>query len=85
MKQVFFIKDCYNNNTFRVTYYEKNAIKEIKILQANSETGEIETILEKQKYDKHLFCQRLEWEQNEQELDSYIEEMKAYWEGRINS
>jgi hypothetical protein len=85
MKHVFFIKGDYKDNSVRVSYFEKDAIKNVKHIQANNETGEIETILKEQKYDKHLFCQRLEWELQEEELDSYIEEVRVYWEERINS
>jgi len=85
MKQVFYIKDSYKDNSVRVSYFEKDAIKSVKYVQSNDETGEIETVLKEKKYDKHLFCQRLEWEQQETELDSYIEEVRVYWEERINS
>ncbi len=85
MKQVYFNKDNYKDNTVKVSYFERDALRTTKVLEVDEETGKIQTVLKEQKYNKHLFCQRLEWAQDERELDDYIEEMRVYWEGRINS
>jgi hypothetical protein len=68
-----------------VNYFEKDAVREFKRPQWNEETKKMETITVQEIYDKLLFCQRLEWQDNEDELDSYIEEVRSYWENRINS
>jgi hypothetical protein len=85
MKTVYYIKDTFLNKTFRVTYFQKNAIKNNINFQYNEETGENIQVIEESYYDKLLFCQRLEWETNEVELDTYIEEVRQYWENRINT
>jgi hypothetical protein len=85
MKQVYTTKDAYQDNSVRVNYFEKDAVREFKRPQWNEETKKMETITVQEIYDKLLFCQRLEWQDNEDELDSYIEEVRSYWENRINS
>lgn len=85
MKTVIAIKDSYQNNSFRVTYFEENAKQIIKTLTVNEDTGIVEEIDREEIYNKHLFCQRLEWVNEENELDSYIEEVRQYWENRINT
>ena len=85
MKTVYYTKDAYQEKSFRVNYFEKNAIKTQIAFRLNEETQEIEQIFEEVFYDKLLFCQRLEWVNNETELDDYIEEVRQYWENRINT
>lgn len=85
MKTVYFIKDTYQDNTMRITYYEKDVVTTYEVLEIDEETGKLLKVVKEQVSDKHLFCERLKWEQDERELDSYIEEMKIYWEARINS
>lgn len=85
MKTVYCIKDTHQNNTFRVSYFEKDTFKKIDSFEFDEETQEIIKITKQQYYDKLLFCQRLEWNINENELDDYIEEVRLYWENRINT
>jgi len=85
MKTVYYTKDAYQDNTFRVNYFEKDAIKKNIIFTIKDETGEVIQTLEESYYDKLLFCHRLEWTINENELDIYIEEVRIYWENRINT
>jgi len=84
MKTVYYIKDSYQNNSFRVSYYEKNSIKKNISFDYNEKTGDVIQTIKEVLYDKLVFCQRLEWSNNENELDSYIEEVRLYWENRIN-
>jgi hypothetical protein len=85
MKTVYFTKDCYQNNTVRVNYFGKNSTRQIEVPIINEETGECTLKLQDEIYDKLLFCQRLEWVNEENEFDQYIEEVRQYWENRINS
>ena len=85
MKTVYYTKDTYQNNTFRISYFEKDAIKKNIVFNYNEETNEIVQEIEENYYDNLLFCQRLEWTTNENELNSYIEEVRQYWENRINT
>jgi hypothetical protein len=85
MKTVYYTKDCYQDNTVRVNYFEKDSVRQILISSENEETGQVDLVTQDEIYDKLLFCQRIEWLDNENELDSYIEEVRSYWENRINS
>jgi len=85
MKTVYYTKDAYQNNSVRINYFEKDAIKKNITFEYNEETNETVQKTEENYYDKLLFCQRLEWSNNENELDSYIEEVRQYWEARINT
>ena len=85
MKTVYYTKDAYQNNSFRVNYFEKDAIKKINAFEIDEETQEIIQVQKEEPYDKLLFCQRLEWNIEENELDNYIEEVRQYWENRINT
>lgn len=85
MKTVYCTKDNYQGNSFKISYFEKDAIKKNIVFDYNEETGETIQKVEEQYYDKLVFCQRLEWVDNETELDSYIEEVRQYWENRINT
>lgn len=85
MKTVFIKKDSFENNSFRVSYFEKDAVQEFKVYKTNPQTYKIEEEVNKETYNKLLFCHRLEFTNNANELDSYIEEMRQYWENRINS
>lgn len=85
MKTVYYTKDAYQNNTMRVNYFEKDAIKRNITFQYNEETELTEQVIEEQYWNCLLFCQRLEWVNDETELDDYIEEVRLYWENRINT
>jgi len=85
MKTVYYTKDAYQSNSLRVNYFEKNAIKKINTFELNDETQETVSVIKEQYYDKLLFCQRLEWNIEEKELENYIEEVRQYWENRINT
>jgi hypothetical protein len=85
MKQVYTIKDAYQDNSVRVNYFEKDAVREFKRMQWNEETKKMETITVQEIYDNLLFCERLFWETNESELDVSIENTRSAWEERINN
>ena len=85
MKQAYTTKDAYQDNSLRVNYFEKDAMREFKRPQWNEETKQIETITVQESYDKLLFCERLFWELNETELDEQIEETRQTWEEKINN
>ena len=85
MKQVYIIKDAYQNNSLRVNYFEKDAVRILKRPEWNEETKQIETITVQETYDNLLFCERLFWETSETELDVSIENTRKSWEERINA
>lgn len=85
MKTIFVTKDAYENNTVRINYFQKDCIKTYNEFEINEEIEEQTIVVKELLYDKLIFCQRLEWLDNENELDSYIEEVRLYWENRINS
>ena len=85
MKTIYFTKDNYQNNSVRVSYFEKDAIKKNIDFLFNEETNTTEQIIKEQYYDKLLFCHRIEWIEEEIELDNYIQEVRQYWENRINT
>lgn len=85
MKQVYTTKDAYQNNSVRVNYFEKDAVREFERSQWNEETKEMETITVQKTYDHLLFCERLFWETGEIELDQQIEETRQKLEERINN
>jgi hypothetical protein len=85
MKQVYTIKDAYQDNSVRANYFEKDAVREFKRQQWNEETKKMEIITVQQIYDNLLFCERLFWETNESELDVSIENTRSSWEERINN
>jgi hypothetical protein len=84
MKQVYTTKDAYQDNSVRVNYFEKDAVREFKRPQWNEETKKMETITVQEIYDKLLFCERLFWKIDESELDISIENTRNVWEERIN-
>lgn len=84
MKIIYYTKDSYKDNTVRVSYFEKDAQKYNFVLEFNEELQDFVQVKKEEYYDKLLFCQRLEWVNNENELDSYIDEVRLYWETRIN-
>lgn len=84
MKQVYTTKDAYQNNSVRVNYFEKDAVREFKRPQWNEETKKTEIITVQETYDNLLFCERLFWENDETELDNIIEQNKQLWEAKIN-
>ena len=85
MKQVYTIKDAYQDNSVRANYFEKDTVREFKRAQWNEETKKMETITVQEIYDNLLFCERLFWETNEAELDVSIENTRSSWEERINN
>ncbi len=85
MKQVYTIKDAYQDNSVRINYFEKDAVKEFKRPQWNEETKQTEIITVEKIYDNLLFCERLFWETDEIELDDKINQTRQQWEERINS
>jgi len=85
MKQVYITKDAYQNNSLRVNYFEKDAVREFKRPQWNEETKKMETIATEEIYDNLLFCERLFWELDETELDQQIEQNRQGWVERINN
>ena len=84
MKQVYTTKDAYQDNSVRVNYFEKDAVREFKRSQWNEETEQMEIITVQEIYDNLLFCERLFWELNETELDQQIEQTRQAWETKIN-
>lgn len=84
MKQVYTTKDAYQDNSVRVNYFEKDAVREFKRLEWNEETKQMEEKTVEEVYDNLLFCERLFWENAEVELDSKIESTKHTWETKIN-
>ena len=85
MKQVYTTKDAYQNNSVRVNYFEKDAIREFKRHEWNEETQQLETITVQETYDNLLFCERLFWELDETELEQQIEQNLQGWIERINN
>ena len=85
MKQVYITKDAYENNSLRVNYFEKDALREFKRPQWNEETQQMETITVQEIYDNLLFCERLFWETEEAELNERIEQNRQGWIERINN
>jgi len=85
MKNVIIQKDQYIDNSVRVNYYEKDFSFKRKKLIIDDETEELlenEVTLTK---NRLLFCERLVWIDNEQELDNLIEQHRKEWELKINS
>jgi hypothetical protein len=85
MKQVYTTKDAYQDNSVRVNYFHKDAIRIHKQLEWNEETKQIQEKEIEEIYDELLFCERLFWENDETELDIRIENTRNNWEERINS
>lgn len=85
MKQVYITKDAYQDNSVRVNYFEKDAIREFKRLEWNEETKQIEEKITEEIYDNLLFCERLLWENDETELEERIEQNRQAWEVKINN
>lgn len=84
MKQVYRTKDAYQDNSVRVNYFEKDAVREFKRPQWNEETEQMEIITVQETYENLLFCERLFWETSETELDEQIEQSRQAWEAKIN-
>jgi hypothetical protein len=84
MKQVYTTKDAYQDNSVRVNYFHKDAIRTRKQPEWNEETKQMEQKEIEEIYDELLFCERLFWEINEAELDVSIENIRNNWEERIN-
>jgi len=85
MKQVYTIKDSYQDNSVRVNYFEKDARRTYKIPKFNEETLQIDQETIEEYYDNLLFCERLFWNTNEIELEEQIENTRQYWEEKINT
>ena len=84
MKNVFVTKDAYLGNTVRVNYWEKDRVIKRKTLEFNNETKKLEIKEVEEKRDYLLFCERLNWEAQEVELDGLIESNRLSWETKIN-
>jgi hypothetical protein len=95
MKTVTIIKDAYIDNSFRVSYFDKNATKKESRLRDISSlmfslSGEFpksEEMYEEVEvtYEDLLFCERLKWVNEENELDEQIEAKRLSFEKKINS
>jgi|688.fasta_scaffold2211902_1 hypothetical protein len=85
MKQVYTTKDAYQDNSVRVNYFHKDAVRTHKQPEWNEETKRVELKEIEEIYDELLFCERLFWETNETELDVNIENTRQIWEERINA
>jgi|688.fasta_scaffold1107842_1 hypothetical protein len=84
MKNVFVTKDAYIDNTVRVNYWEKDHVFKIKEFEFNKESNKPEQ-KEIEKIDDYLlFCERLNWIEEESELDNQIESNRLTWENKIN-
>jgi len=94
MKTVTITKDAYIDNSVRVNYFDKNAIrKERRIKQISSLmfslSGELpkpEDMFEEIEvtYENLLFCERLKWTNEEIELDEQIEAKRLELENGLN-
>ena len=84
MKQVYTTKDAYQDNSVRVNYFEKDAVREFKQPQWNEETKQMEDKTIEEVYDNLLFCERLFWEIDETELDVQIEQNRQALKIKIN-
>ena len=80
MKNIFITKDSYIDNSVRVNYFQKDFIKKMKFPEFDQETKKVQTIDREETYDKLLFWERLIWIENESELESVIQDKKAYFE-----
>lgn len=97
MKTITVIKDAYIDNTVRVNYFHKNAIKKenkIKMFDfstfmtsPSSEPPRLNELFEEVEvvYDNLLFCERLKWTNEESELDEQIENKRLEFEANLNS
>lgn len=85
MKQVYTTKDSYQDNSVRVNYFHKDAVKTRKQPEWNEKTKQMEQKEIEEIYDELLFCERLFWENSEEELDTQIEQTRLQWEAKINS
>jgi hypothetical protein len=85
MKQVYTTKDTYQDNSVRVNYFHKDAIRIHKKPELNDKTKQVTLKELEETYDELLFCERLFWETHETELDVSIENIRISWEERINS
>ena len=84
MKQVYTTKDAYQDNSVRVNYFEKDAVREFKQPQWNEETKQMEDKTIEEVYDNLLFCERFFWEIDETELDVQIEQNRQALKIKIN-
>jgi hypothetical protein len=84
MKQVYTTKDAYQDNSVRVNYFHKDAVRTRKQPEWNEETKQIEQKEIEEIYDELLFCERLFWQDSETDLDVSIENTRNNWEERIN-
>jgi len=85
MKQVYTTKDAYQDDSVRVNYFHKDAVRKQDRFEWNEETKQIEEKEIQETYDELLFCERLFWEADETELDVSIENARQKWEERINA
>lgn len=76
MKTVTVTKDAYIGNSVRVNYFDENAKrKEERLREDLSFTDKTEYVYEEVEvtYTELLFCERLEWINEENELNPQIE------------
>lgn len=88
MKTVTITKDAYIDNSVRVNYFDKNAIrKEVRIKEVlfSGDSPDPEDTIEEVDvvYDNLLFCERLAWTNEEAELGSRIESKRAELESLL--
>jgi hypothetical protein len=85
MKQIYTTKDAYQDNSVRINYFHKDAIRTHKRLKWNEETKQMEQKEIEEIYNELLFCERLFWKNSEEELDEEIKQTKQLWEAKIIS
>lgn len=85
MKTIIVKKDEYINNSVRVNFFEKDALIKVKTLEFDEKQNKAKLVYKLVKQNKLLYCIRLEWKNNESEIDREIEQIKQHWEIEINS
>jgi len=85
MKTVIVTKDEYVDKTVRVNFFEEGVKVKNKVCQFNEKTKKIETVYISNTENKLLHCVRLEWSNNESELNEDIKLIKDKLELQINN
>jgi hypothetical protein len=95
MKTVTITKDAYIDNSVRVNYFDKNAIKkELRMKDISSLvfslSGELpkpENMFEEVEvtYENLLFCERLKWTNEESELSEQIDNKRLDLQNNLNA
>lgn len=85
MKTVIVTKDAYIDNSVRVNYFDPTAIKKEQRIKSYEAT-ELEDMYEEADviYNDLLFCERLNWDKKESELDERIENKRLEFENILN-